>query len=146
MIQFDGQPYEFCPICNEDMPSLDCECEEWDPSMRTFSKKKALIRREGFWTTGADSQLAIPRRKAKPWSGHRRFLDALAEVERSIPPHQVLTTPGFSTCRICIKKNGSHEYVHQGWTWPSGFSHYAEVHLVRPSLAFEEFIIGEHLK
>jgi hypothetical protein len=59
---------------------------------------------------------------------------------------QVCGYRGSSTCRICGIRNGYREFNIAGWQWPSGFRHYIEAHNVRPSLAFQEFIIGDWIK
>ena len=53
---------------------------------------------------------------------------------------------GWSNCRVCEQQNGSTEYVlefmESKWEWPVGFLHYVEKHNVRPSQAFQEFIMA----
>ena len=53
---------------------------------------------------------------------------------------------GFSTCRLCDKKNGSDEYVIEKngiyITFPEGIFHYYDVHNVKPSTEFYNMIIN----
>lgn len=49
---------------------------------------------------------------------------------------------GHSSCRLCHAKNGFESLRLDGWEWPSGFRHYVEVHGVRPTRAFEAFILN----
>lgn len=52
---------------------------------------------------------------------------------------------GSSTCRCCGNTNGSGDYKSDGWVWPEGLHHYIAKHNVRPSLAFQEFILGRQI-
>lgn len=103
------------------------------------SLKSRVLNREGFWK-GDDIELPWPIENNDEWHRKEKFLKCLAVVQSSaVQKHY----RGFSTCRCCKQPNGSSEYVHAGWTWPSGFKHYIEEHRVRPSLAFEEMILRE---
>lgn len=112
-----------------------------------MKKKKisdpAFVHREGFWKSTEEPGLPLPIAREKAWVGRKAFLIALGTVESS--PRVVTNNyRGWSRCRCCEAHNGSAEYtVAYGgaiWRWPSGFQHYVEVHNVRPSVAFEEFI------
>lgn len=105
---------------------------------------KQVMRREGFWGNRHDgaSLLPMPASSDGSWLGKAMFLTKLEEIEEKLVPLQYR---GFSTCRICGVINGSQEYEKDGWVWPSGFAHYVKEHNVRPSLAFQEFILGHHL-
>lgn len=121
-----------------------------------------MILREGFWArtldlsddrlpaAGSDEDLmplAMPIHSSASWYGKRIFLRALAKAEdaASLSGYSVQYR-GSSTCRCCGKLNGSTEFqvpINGGhaWHWPNGFSHYIEVHNVRPSQAFIDFIL-----
>ena len=109
---------------------------------------KSRHRREGFWYEGKGSTLPKPVGSEKKWKGRRLFLESLTEIERSISELDGTRNryKGWSDCRICKRKNGSSDFKLEGWTWPSGFFHYVKEHNVRPSLAFQEFIIGKEVK
>lgn len=119
-------------------------------------KREPLTMREGFWETSEPgSCLPTPIPREKPWKGQQEFLSALDNMEMQIgsghaaqiaerPLHK--TYRGWSECRICGKKNGSGKYSFYGWEWPNGFRHYVEAHNVRPSLAFQEFVLGRKLQ
>lgn len=108
-----------------------------------FPRTKDLLRREGFWYGEHSPLLPKPIANEKAWKGRRKFLKALAIVEKVARPEHY---KGYSNCRICKKRrNGTASYILQGWTWPEGFRHYVEEHNVRPSLAFQEFILGRSL-
>jgi hypothetical protein len=49
---------------------------------------------------------------------------------------------GFSTCRLCGCHNGNRDFTDGVYIWPEGFSHYLTGHLVRPSDAFIQHVIG----
>ncbi len=115
--------------------------------MKTKKEAEHLLRREGFWHSGKRSQLPKPVPREKPWVGKGQFVTALKRLEgyvRKTNPPQMCK--GSSKCRCCGEKNGSFTYRHAGWAWPSGFLHYVEKHNVRPSLSFQEFVIGELLE
>lgn len=112
--------------------------------------------REGYWYEGTPDEgkiyLPKPVPNEKPWKGQRAFLTALAKVEgNATDGDREITTSrhfkGCSPCRCCDnERNGSGEFIctalKSEWVWPSGFRHYIEVHNVRPSVAFQEFIIA----
>jgi hypothetical protein len=95
--------------------------------------------REGYWYTGKGSLLPKPVPNEKPWKGKKLFLKWLAKRESEAYKEHF---KGSSKCRVCGKKNGSASFQLLGWQWPSGFAHYVREHNVRPSLAFQEFILG----
>lgn len=105
--------------------------------MRTF------MNREGFWKDGDGSELPMPVAREKPWKGKKKFVKALRQAQSMATEHHC---KGWSNCRLCKLKNGSVTFVLGDWEWPSGFAHYVEEHNVRPSLAFQEFILGEKVK
>ncbi len=86
----------------------------------------------------------MPKARTNPWKGQGAFLTCLEVIETGDDAYEVAYR-GWSTCRICGKRNGSTEYVFDGWKWPSGFRHYVEAHNLRPSLAFIEFITGKEV-
>jgi hypothetical protein len=99
--------------------------------------------REGFWKQDKnDSKLPWPSGGQTPWRGRAKFLQELAIKEGQA---KKLRTKGFSLCRICKEANGSITFQLNGWIWPSGYRHYIEAHNVRPSLAFQEWVLGETL-
>lgn len=104
-----------------------------------------FILREGFWSDHEDGNKNLPKAiaKEKAWKGKRKFLAALSKVEHRA---QCTHFKGWSNCRCCEKKNGSNEFKLRRlgciWIWPSGFSHYVEEHNIRPSLAFQDFILA----
>lgn len=113
-----------------------------------------MIFREGFWaslhatpvTDGEKVPLALPVHTSTPWTGKRRFQRALAKAENLASLNEFITVyRGWSHCRCCGKPNGAAEFQvpfegGHAWHWPIGLSHYIEVHNVRPSQAFIDFI------
>jgi len=84
----------------------------------------------------------------KPWDGQQELISALAGLEdilRKKRGGSMRTYRGFSTCRLCGAHNGSSTFFYEGWEWPDGYMHYLVAHCVRPSLAFQEFVIGKEL-
>lgn len=109
-----------------------------------MSKKSELLRREGFWNDKRDSypELPMPIESSEPWKGKKEFLSALDELEGSLRrrPYR-----GWSDCRCCGVHNGTADYEHDGWKWPEGFRHYVASHNIRPSLAFQEMVLGKYI-
>jgi hypothetical protein len=99
-----------------------------------------IKRREGFWKPDNHSYLPRPESSPFAWRGKANFLTKLEEVQTEA---HVTRYKGYSTCRLCGCANGSGEYSIDGWVWPEGFKHYVDEHNVRPSLAFQEFILEE---
>ena len=97
------------------------------------------MNREGFWANEYYPSLPSPVPQDKPWIGQDEFLKALEIVEKKAHDTHFR---GWSNCRVCAIHNGSVEYEYGDWVWPQGLRHYIVEHNVRPSLAFQEFIIG----
>lgn len=104
--------------------------------------RKVQPLREGFWFNEDHPGLPHPQARDKAWKGKREFLAALSSVESSAHPKHY---KGWSTCRLCGCRNGSVEYELGNWRWPVGYAHYVKEHNVRPSLAFQEFVLGKEL-
>ena len=102
-----------------------------------------MVNREGFWWSKYEPHLPAPHAKKRPWKGQADFLAALRKVESGLHGQHF---KGGSKCRVCGCVNGSSEYkaefMKSTWEWPSGFAHYVKAHNVRPSLAFQEFILA----
>jgi hypothetical protein len=105
--------------------------------------------REGFWYCGKGSLLPKPHERKKAWKGKRIFLKALSTIESKILSKEIGECKyykGWSDCRICDKRNGEDEFYYKNWCWPSGYYHYVDKHNIRPSLAFQEFVLRRVLK
>lgn len=100
--------------------------------------------REGFWAGQYNQVLPKPVASEEAWVGKQEFIDKLRKLEVDEGTNK-LHFKGFSRCRICNKINGTSTFVAQGWEWPSGYRHYIEEHNVRPSLAFQEMVLLDHL-
>lgn len=110
---------------------------------------KKLYRREGFWRGHhASERLPFPQPDTKEWKGQSRLLDELSGLQASIQEERCGSLHryrGFSLCRLCGKNLGNEEYELGGWLWPAGLRHYIQVHNVRPSLAFQEFVLDRYV-
>jgi hypothetical protein len=94
---------------------------------------------EGHWRFDRhDKNDDRPWPEPRPgWRDRERFLEQLGAVQsRSMR----LDYRGFSMCRLCGQRNGSHAYLLGDWEWPEGYRHYIEKHDVRPTAAFQGFI------
>jgi hypothetical protein len=99
--------------------------------------------REGYWVSTYEKLLPIPIPNKDPWPEEAKFLQALAAIECGNPKRTQYR--GFAICRLCGTTNGSEDIEYGGWVWPSGYRHYIEAHHVRPSLAFQEFVLGHRV-
>lgn len=109
-----------------------------------------MINHEGFWWSEYESHLPKPIPLDYKWKGRKAFLKALRHVESEVESGdlsgRVNHYKGSSRCRICEVHNGSQEFkcdfMKSTWVWPAGFAHYVMKHNVRPSQAFQEFILA----
>ncbi len=105
----------------------------------------SIALREGFFHSKDEPELPKACGSTSTWKGRKAFLTALGRVEASSMVHEK-HYKGDSKCRCCGTKNGSAEnslrYFGMMWIWPGGFRHYVELHNLRPSLAFQEFILA----
>ena len=94
---------------------------------------------EGYWRRSRDeaSELPWPVPQAD-WSGRSQFINALMIAETKA---EAILHRGFSYCRLCNQVNGHASFRLKIWDWPEGFRHYVVDHEVRPSSAFESFIL-----
>lgn len=99
--------------------------------------------REGFWFSEDEPRLPIPIGADHPWTGLAWFVQCLQKLEVNLQP---VAYRGSSRCRLCGQRNGNEEFNSSGWKWPSGYRHYIEDHNVRPSLAFQEFVLGREVR
>lgn len=53
---------------------------------------------------------------------------------------------GFSTCRMCDKRNGTTCVGDDRFIWPKGFAHYIEEHNVRPPREFVDHVRAQMCK
>ena len=107
------------------------------------TKEKSLLRKEGFWGGSEKDVLPWPISSEKSWKGKTEFLQNLRHKQTLADKEYYR---GLSRCRLCGEHNGLKEYKLKNWCWPEGLIHYVKVHNVRPSLAFQEFTLGKHLK
>lgn len=109
--------------------------------------------REGFWKWEKHPLLPMPV-EGTPWEGQQEFTSALAGLQDAIVSGKLKgsdlfqrysTYRGMSHCRLCNCRNGNGTFFYGDWEWPDGYIHYVVAHCVRPSLAFQEFILGKEL-
>lgn len=100
------------------------------------------IHREGFWRSESEPNLPMPIHSDISWTNKFRFLYYLHGLEEVAT---FVIYKGVSPCRCCGHMIGNREFTHKGFVWPQGLSHYIEVHNVKPSKEFMEFVINEQL-
>ncbi len=93
------------------------------------------MKKEGFW-----SSTNKPRSGGVTSKWATQFTALLSKVEVKASAR---VQKGSAKCRICNQRNGSTEFSHKGWIWPSGFEHYITEHNVSPSRGFVAFITGQ---
>jgi len=95
---------------------------------------------EGHWRASRGDPSELPWPDPEPtWDGRAAFLAALERAEAAA---ERVAYRGFSLCRICGCTNGSAALRLDEWEWPAGYKHYVVDHDVRPSVAFEAFVLG----
>jgi hypothetical protein len=103
---------------------------------------RTLLNREGYFRTAASPQLPMPMAR-RPWKGQRDLLASLIMIENR--EAQVVSFSHLDSCRFCDAKFGYRVYRYGNWQWPEGLRHYIEAHNLRPSLAFQEYILGHYV-
>lgn len=111
-----------------------------------------MVNHEGFWWSKYEPHLPKPIALDYEWKGRKALLDAINYVEQAVTSNvldvRVDFYRGHSRCRICEERNGSSEFrcsfMKSVWVWPAGLRHYIRAHNVRPSQAFQEFIMAAH--
>jgi len=97
---------------------------------------------EGYWRQSESEMSPLPWPTPDPgWSRRKEFLGKLEDLEVTSFHMDFM---GYSRCRLCGRDNGASEFKASGWIWPEGYRHYIADHGVRPSVGFEEFILGEN--
>lgn len=93
---------------------------------------------EGFWYSEREPHLPMP--VPGEMEDREGFVAALRRLQSRLP---TTAYRGWSNCRICGGMNGSEEYKHGVWEWPSGYLHYIVEHGVVPSPEFEAMVRAE---
>lgn len=104
----------------------------------------------GYWKSNSEPYFPVP--KPNRWKGQTNKENFMDWLWKFIKKHlkQDLAYRGWSNCRICGAKNGSHEYKIRfkakssdedeqyivTMFIPSGFFHYINEHDVKPNLKF----------
>lgn len=94
---------------------------------------------EGYWRVSIDEASLLPWPiPYQSWEARAAFLEILDSVEANA---ERIAYRGHSYCRLCGCLNGHEGIRLAGWEWPAGFRHYIADHEVRPSPAFESFVL-----
>lgn len=96
----------------------------------------------GYWRKSRDSKedLPFPFLDRVDPEFHPDFAVKLRCLESKLEPELYR---GWSMCRVCDKPNGSGEFAHAGFTWPSGYVHYIEEHGINPPDDFIDMVNAE---
>jgi hypothetical protein len=119
------------------------------------------VKYEGYWANSEDekSNFPFPVGSDTAWPGKDEFLTKLRKKQSSA---EETSYRGMSHCRLVgkhncqsdsgfddqpVKDNGSSEFSITSpngdlITWPEGYAHYVEVHNVKPSREFYNFIMN----
>jgi hypothetical protein len=99
------------------------------------------VQYEGFWRISSSEESDLPWPEPEDnWTGRAELLACLDRAETSA---ERVRYRGYSFCRLCDCANGSESLRLSGWEWPAGFRHYIAEHCVRPTFAFEQFILSQ---
>jgi hypothetical protein len=79
-----------------------------------------------------------PQGNIKKWSGQDQFLEQLSNKEKNI---KLLETNRNKNCLLCNKKNiNKGKYNDAEFIWEDGLKHYIEIHNIKPTDEFIEFV------
>jgi len=98
---------------------------------------KPVEHSEGYWASALCPLLPTAIHKDRAWHGKKQFLAKLDRVELQANRVQFR---GISKCRLCNCQNGGGTFEYLGWRWPQGYSHYIDVHNIKPSAEFFAFV------
>lgn len=99
--------------------------------------KKQNLKRIGFWQSESEPNLPLVSKFIDSTWNHSEKLMILDYLQKG----KVITTyRGWSTCRVCEKKNGSSDLSDGVYVWPEGYYHYIAHHNVKPTEEFLNYI------
>ncbi len=94
---------------------------------------------EGYWWSEQEPHFSRPQ--VNSFKAYQEKLFVLTELDIRTAKSNITHFKGYSTCRICGCRNGSQAHTLDGWVWPEGFRHYIDVHNVKPSAEFIEWLL-----
>ncbi len=101
-------------------------------------------KRIGFWRKEVDKDETgpLPFPHLSALKATDMFLKKVGYIQSRMSrlDGRVKCYKGTSRCRLCGDRNGSREYVLNGYVWPSGYLHYLEKHDIEPDKGFVNFI------
>eukprot|EP01027_Heterolobosea_sp_BB2_P019620 GEZU01027602.1.p1 GENE.GEZU01027602.1~~GEZU01027602.1.p1 ORF type:complete len:175 (+),score=15.21 GEZU01027602.1:98-622(+) len=132
---------------------------EGDPKPRENMEKifthtgQLEYKAEGYWKDNISPSMPLPQPCAPDPRCDRmdEFMRKLIDIETNPTRYgiYVQTFLGFSSCRLCDKKNnGCREFqdikerIGTKVVWPEGYRHYLQDHGVAPSVEFYNFIMA----
>jgi hypothetical protein len=133
----DGSIFNFAVECLEDGWRFYVPASQGEKG----AFEATVVKYEGFWRISRSEESDLPWPEPEDnWTGRTELLASLDRAEMSAERARYR---GYSFCRICHCANGSESLRLSGWEWPAGFRHYIAEHNVRPTFAFEEFILNQ---
>lgn len=104
-----------------------------------------MTNREGFWKYESSSLLPLPIERKK-WKGQDEFLARLFVLEQHARLIKAMHD-NVVRCHFCnCTWNRPHVYEMDGWVWRKSLYHYVKNHNIRPSIAFQEFVLDQRLE
>ena len=80
----------------------------------------------------------FPKENIKKWSGQDQFLEQLKNKEKN---YKLNESNRNKNCLLCNKKNiNNGKYNDNEFIWEDGLKHYIEIHNIKPTDDFIEFI------
>lgn len=91
-------------------------------------------------TPGPHGRLAVEAAQDIHWRDqhHKEYNAVLCVLSR---PEREEGYMGWSDCRVCGRRNGTHDYFHGPWRFPEGYGHYVVDHCVKPPREFIEYAL-----
>jgi len=114
--------------------------------MNIIKKDDILYFYESYWRNNKKDDdndsfgklFPYPEENIKKWSGQDQFLEQLINKEKNI---KLSETNRNKNCLLCNKKNiNKGRYYDSEFVWEDGLKHYIEIHNIKPTDEFIEFI------
>jgi hypothetical protein len=114
--------------------------------MNIIKKNEILYFYESYWRNNKKENdrdsfgklFPFPEEKHKKWAGQEQFLEQLKNKEKNI---KLVKFNRNKNCLLCNKKNiNNGKFIDAEFIWEDGLKHYIEIHNIKPTDEFIEFI------
>ena len=121
--------------------------------MNIIKKDDILYFYESYWRDNKKNEddrdsfgrpFPYPEENKNMWSGQQQFIEQLKNKEDQL---KLIDTNRIKDCLICHKKNvNKGKFIDAEFVWEDGLKHYIEVHNIKPSDEFIEFVYTHNIK